>query len=307
MSTYAYAGRPGSLPFSFNICPGGVRQQIRHWPVLAFLEGDLQMMYKLMLTVPHSAIHGCPRCAVSGQHLGGAVRSVSPGLSTSLHVRSGPDPHTQSQSLLQATGLCLVRRSAQTLRLSCGCSMYREADPLSRIGRVAQPFTSRTCRFPFFEQSPQDVPRTKKGERVMTVHEDDDLASVVGVPAGYCGETPAVNRSAIPPAVEAQLRLGDPQSIEEYEVAHGERDELLYTGLEMHARAQAVQAAWDKSVAAVIPPLQELEPPVRKKRWKSLITEASVLSKERGVHGLSNFSRLSYFRYAPPVPSGVHP
>lgn len=161
---------------------------------------------------------------------------------------------------------------------------------------------SCTCRFPFFEQSPQDLPRTKKGDRVMTVHEDDDLASLVGVPADYCGETPAVNRSAIPPSVEAQLRLGDPQSIDEYEVAHGERDELLYTGLEMHARARDVQAAWVKSVAAVIPPLHELEPPQRKKKWKSLMAEASVLSKARGVHGLSNFSQLSYFRYAPLCP-----
>lgn len=70
----AYAGRPGSMHYEFTIRPGGVETRIRHWPVLAFLEGDLMLMYKLMMTLTHSATRGCPRCAVSGEFLGGGMR-----------------------------------------------------------------------------------------------------------------------------------------------------------------------------------------------------------------------------------------
>lgn len=48
--------------------------RIQHWPVLAFVEGDLMMMYKLMLTLPHSAVEACPRCALQGKSIKNAMR-----------------------------------------------------------------------------------------------------------------------------------------------------------------------------------------------------------------------------------------
>lgn len=64
----------GAEPFEFTIRPAGVEMRIRHWPILAFVEGDLMMMYKLMLTLPHSAKEACPRCAIQGKSIRNAMR-----------------------------------------------------------------------------------------------------------------------------------------------------------------------------------------------------------------------------------------
>jgi len=69
-----FAGRQGAKPFTFTITKNGKDKTISHWPVLAFMEGDLMMMYKLMLTLPHSAAKACPRCTHTGTFLGGAMR-----------------------------------------------------------------------------------------------------------------------------------------------------------------------------------------------------------------------------------------
>lgn len=68
------AGREGTEPFEFTIFPGGREMRIQHWPVLAFVEGDLMMMYTLMLTLPHSDVEACPRCTLQGKSIKNAMR-----------------------------------------------------------------------------------------------------------------------------------------------------------------------------------------------------------------------------------------
>lgn len=70
-------GRPGSKPFEFMVNIDGTDVPIKHWPILGFMEGDLMMMHKLMMTLPHRAEKACARCAESGKNIGGSMRCVS--------------------------------------------------------------------------------------------------------------------------------------------------------------------------------------------------------------------------------------
>lgn len=44
------------------------------WPVLAFAEGDIMFMEKLMMVLSHSAYGACAKCSLVGEYVGGAVR-----------------------------------------------------------------------------------------------------------------------------------------------------------------------------------------------------------------------------------------
>ena len=72
----AFAGREGSTPCSLSIVAGGDTQAMKHWPILAVVEGDTPAMSILMCYCGHTAINACPRCCIPGVYLNNATRCV---------------------------------------------------------------------------------------------------------------------------------------------------------------------------------------------------------------------------------------
>ena len=60
----------------------------------------------------------------------------------------------------------------------------------------------------------------------------------MGVPAGYCGEHPPVNRDKLSERMLRDVRLGE--TVTEDEFKWKDKDELKYTANELHVKANLV-------------------------------------------------------------------
>lgn len=156
-------------------------------------------------------------------------------------------------------------------------------------------FDGMICRFPYQSVSKQEVPATKEDSprRIPEIHKTDAFASAMGVPAGYCGDWPSVDRDALPPHHAAQLRLG---TVSDEQFDWDQKEELFFTAHELHQRAKDMQQWWDDEYAKIQPPLESLPEEDRRREWEDLTAKASSENKSRGIRGLPCASRLSYFR-----------
>lgn len=116
----------------------------------------------------------------------------------------------------------------------------------------------------------------------------------LNVPGGYCGDHPPVNRDALPHSYQQQIRDGEALTDDEFH--QDSMDELNFTAHELHSCAAKAQVSWESRLAAVNPPLADLPPQQRAKKWALLRKAASSDAKRVGVYGLYGFSQLLYFR-----------
>lgn len=49
---------------------------VRHWPILAVVEGDIPATSLLMCYCGHAAINACPACCIPGVHINRGTRFV---------------------------------------------------------------------------------------------------------------------------------------------------------------------------------------------------------------------------------------
>ena len=164
--------------------------------------------------------------------------------------------------------------------------------------------TCAACRFLCKDTSERKVPVTSDCERIPRIHKMDHAAACLGVPAGYCGDHPHVDRDNLPPHQLDLLRVGEPVP-DEIDWKH--KGELMYTAYEMHARAKHMQEWYAKQKAKIVPPLHELPVTKRQEQWDKLVNAHQRETKRVGVRGMSICSQLSYFRFAAKLRFAIQP
>lgn len=163
-----------------------------------------------------------------------------------------------------------------------------------------------TCRFLCKEKCERNVPVTADCERIQQIHEQDREAAALGVPAGYCGDHPPIDRDDLPPHHLEQLRVGEPVLVDD-DIDWKDKGELMYTAYELHARAKHMQNWYAKQKAKIVPPLHELPVTKRTEQWEKLVNAHQRETKRVGVRGMSICAQLSYFRCAAKLISAIQP
>lgn len=73
------AGSDGTAPCTLHIVRNSVLEELRHWPILAVIEGDIPAMSILMCLCGHTAVNACHRCCMPGVQLNSATRYLDSG------------------------------------------------------------------------------------------------------------------------------------------------------------------------------------------------------------------------------------